>query len=420
MDDLGGRPAPGLGGRTAGDISYPNGAATERPATDPYLAIGADKLDAGPAFPSFRGLVDEVRLSTTIRYCGRRSCGRRARSRPTRRPPRSTTSTAPPAPARPMLADAAGQGERAVRRRGARAGARARPCRRSASTRCPRRRRRHRPARRRSTRSARLRLIDTRPTPLAGGRRAGGAGDRGGRHPGDRHDRGAEPDGRRTRRASASSRPGRAVRPSRPTSNLNFAAGQTVANFAAVNVGAGGRICVTSPVTTHVIVDATGWWGPGGLGFGAVLPTRLLDTRPARCGLGHVVEVQVTGRAGIPANAQAAALNLTATSTAGAGLVHGVAVRPGRSRARATSTSSAASPSPTWRPSRSGRAASSASPRRPPRRSSSTSPAGGARRARLRATRRGLGPPARHPPGGAGRRRRGRRAPCRPASPSPR
>ena len=52
----------------AGDISYPDQAATQRPATDPYLAIGADKLNPGPAMPSYRGLVDEVRLSTTIRY----------------------------------------------------------------------------------------------------------------------------------------------------------------------------------------------------------------------------------------------------------------------------------------------------------------------------------------------------------------
>ena len=103
------------------------------------------------------------------------------------------------------------------------------------------------------------------------------------------------------------------------TSNLNFAPGQTVANFAAINIGGGGRICVTSPTTTQVIVDATGWWGPAGLGYGAVLPTRLLDTRPARVGYGQVVEVQVAGRAGIPTNAQAASINLTATSTAGPG-----------------------------------------------------------------------------------------------------
>ena len=68
-----------------------------------------------------------------------------------------------------------------------------------------------------------------------------------------------------------------------------------------------------------MIVDVTGYWGPGGLGFGAVLPTRLIDTRPARYGLGHITQVQVTGKAGIPATAQAAAINLTATGTGGPG-----------------------------------------------------------------------------------------------------
>jgi PKD repeat protein len=60
-----------------GDVSYPDGAVPEsecggQPCTgsDPYFVIGAEKHDAGPDYPSFRGLVDELRLSTTIRYTG--------------------------------------------------------------------------------------------------------------------------------------------------------------------------------------------------------------------------------------------------------------------------------------------------------------------------------------------------------------
>jgi PKD repeat protein len=61
-----------------GDVSYPDGARPRskchhgRPCTrsDPYLVIGAEKHDAGPEFPSYRGLVDELRLSTVIRYPG--------------------------------------------------------------------------------------------------------------------------------------------------------------------------------------------------------------------------------------------------------------------------------------------------------------------------------------------------------------
>ena len=59
-----------------GDISYPDGG---QPLdfcggpcvnSDPFLVIGAEKHDAGPAYPSFSGWIDEVRLSTALRYSG--------------------------------------------------------------------------------------------------------------------------------------------------------------------------------------------------------------------------------------------------------------------------------------------------------------------------------------------------------------
>ena len=54
------------------DVSYENGRATEHE-FDPYLVIGAEKHDADPvAYPSYRGWIDEVRLSTTERYTGSR------------------------------------------------------------------------------------------------------------------------------------------------------------------------------------------------------------------------------------------------------------------------------------------------------------------------------------------------------------
>jgi hypothetical protein len=55
-----------IGGGPAGDLSYRDG----RPGmpADPYLVIGAEKHDAGPEYPSFHGWVDEIRLSTVIRY----------------------------------------------------------------------------------------------------------------------------------------------------------------------------------------------------------------------------------------------------------------------------------------------------------------------------------------------------------------
>lgn len=51
-----------------GNISYRNARSTDHPDSDPYLVIGAEKHDAGAAFPSFNGWVDEVRLSGILRY----------------------------------------------------------------------------------------------------------------------------------------------------------------------------------------------------------------------------------------------------------------------------------------------------------------------------------------------------------------
>lgn len=51
----------------AGNVSYPDGAAGAR-VTDPFLVLGAEKHDAGPAYPSFAGTLDELRISTGQRY----------------------------------------------------------------------------------------------------------------------------------------------------------------------------------------------------------------------------------------------------------------------------------------------------------------------------------------------------------------
>jgi len=57
-----------------GDISYPDdgvpGDFCGGPCvnSDPYLVFGAEKHDAGPNYPAFSGWLDEVRISTVIRY----------------------------------------------------------------------------------------------------------------------------------------------------------------------------------------------------------------------------------------------------------------------------------------------------------------------------------------------------------------
>jgi len=64
----GGRDASGAG--PAGNVSYRDGRSTDYPDSDPFLVVGAEKHDAGPGYPSFSGWLDEVRLSTVIRYAG--------------------------------------------------------------------------------------------------------------------------------------------------------------------------------------------------------------------------------------------------------------------------------------------------------------------------------------------------------------
>lgn len=57
-----------------GDISYPDdgipGNHCGGPCTnsDPYIVIGAEKHDAGSAYPSYSGWFDEMRVSTVLRY----------------------------------------------------------------------------------------------------------------------------------------------------------------------------------------------------------------------------------------------------------------------------------------------------------------------------------------------------------------
>jgi hypothetical protein len=52
----------------AGDASYRNGRTSVFPASVPTLVLGAEKHDAGAAYPSLPGWSDELRLATRIRY----------------------------------------------------------------------------------------------------------------------------------------------------------------------------------------------------------------------------------------------------------------------------------------------------------------------------------------------------------------
>jgi hypothetical protein len=51
-----------------GNVAYRDG--RSGPENDPFLVFGAEKHDAGPEYPSYHGWLDEVRISTVVRYSG--------------------------------------------------------------------------------------------------------------------------------------------------------------------------------------------------------------------------------------------------------------------------------------------------------------------------------------------------------------
>ena len=104
-------------------------------------------------------------------------------------------------------------------------------------------------------------------------------------------------------------------------SNLNFTAGQTVANSVIAPVSDAGTVCFYVAGKAHVLADISGAV-MNGAGFRTVDPARRLDTRS---GLGDVapgpvtdsvLEVPMLGRSGIPeSGVTAVSINLTVTET---------------------------------------------------------------------------------------------------------
>lgn len=102
-------------------------------------------------------------------------------------------------------------------------------------------------------------------------------------------------------------------------SNLNMVPGQTVPNLVITKVGSDGKVNVfNANGSTHVIADVLGWF-PIGSGFHSLVPSRILDTRTgngapaAKLGKAGLIELQVSGRGGVPTAASSAVLNVTAT-----------------------------------------------------------------------------------------------------------
>lgn len=118
------------------------------------------------------------------------------------------------------------------------------------------------------------------------------------------------------------------------SSNLNFVAGQTVPNLVIAPLGSDGKVAFYngSPGSVHVIADVSGYFVDGQVtaagGFGAVAPTRVLDTRFGTGGIsvavapGKAISVKVAGVGGAPSSGlSAVALNLTVTAGTGVGFL---------------------------------------------------------------------------------------------------
>ncbi|MCY7366226.1 MAG: hypothetical protein LH469_13070, partial [Frankiaceae bacterium] len=118
------------------------------------------------------------------------------------------------------------------------------------------------------------------------------------------------------------------------SSNLNAAPGQVVPNLVTATIGSNGSVRLrNSGGTVDLIADIAGYYvpsGTAGVGFTAVDPGRVLDTRPApnnvgapvaKVGAAGTLDVQITGALQtvdgrtitVPGDATAVVLNVTAT-----------------------------------------------------------------------------------------------------------
>jgi hypothetical protein len=112
-------------------------------------------------------------------------------------------------------------------------------------------------------------------------------------------------------------------------STLNWVPGSTVPNMDEVALGAGGQLSIYNLTgQADIVMDVEGWVGdstnsyrPLGM-YNPLTPSRLLDTRSgngapvAPVGQGETINLQVTGRGGVPSSGvSAVALNVTVTDT---------------------------------------------------------------------------------------------------------
>jgi hypothetical protein len=114
------------------------------------------------------------------------------------------------------------------------------------------------------------------------------------------------------------------------TAVLNARAGTIVANSAVVRLG-DGLMCVYANRRTDVVVDITGWIGPGGASTVATTPTRIVDTRPGedqaidlpqqRLSARSLLSIDVASLPDIAPGTTAVTINLAAAAPTAAGFL---------------------------------------------------------------------------------------------------
>jgi hypothetical protein len=120
-----------------------------------------------------------------------------------------------------------------------------------------------------------------------------------------------------------------------PTASaLTYGAGDTVTSTTVVPVSAQGTVCLYSMSTIDLVVDISGYHGPGAT-LRSLAPARIVDTRSGpglstvdglQYGIGRraadsVLVVDVVDRAGVPATARSVLVSVTVTGASASGFV---------------------------------------------------------------------------------------------------
>ena len=104
------------------------------------------------------------------------------------------------------------------------------------------------------------------------------------------------------------------------TASVNYSAAEVVGNEVIVKLSAAGSICVYAHTATNVVVDVAGYV-PAMADYVPLTPVRLIDTRPTPVAAGATLEIPVTAAPDIPDDAKAVVANVTVVGATAGGFV---------------------------------------------------------------------------------------------------